>query len=199
MVGPQYDLRQQDVDDLVDYGIVYRDSAEALRPFSAAFGDYLKPIQTTVDIWPLWRDAECSLRDALERRLKDRYEGTPWSEKLKKERPKLREMIEGWEQNREKEKATCGSPASENLLACCYPLELYQIMCVDWETLGRPLLGQDKQSWSGKFSLLAKIRNPLAHNRAKAISEGERNQAQGICLEIVERIGNWRVGAPGAD
>ena len=67
-------------------------------------------------------------------------------------------------------------------------MDLFQIMAADWASLGEPILGTDKQAWSIKFGLLAKVRTPLAHNRSEAVQEGERLQAEGICRELLGRI-----------
>lgn len=86
------------------------------------------------------------------------------------------------------EKARFGSRASPSLLAYTYPMDLYRIMATDWSSLGNPLLGPDRQGWSGKFALLSKVRTPLAHNRDEAVEDGERLQAEGICREILARV-----------
>ena len=59
-------------------------------------------------------------------------------------------------------------------------------MVTDWTKLGAPLFGNDKQSWAVKFDVLSKVRTPLAHNREEAVSDGERDQAKGICQEILD-------------
>jgi hypothetical protein len=71
-------------------------------------------------------------------------------------------------------------------------MDLFQIMAVDWTAFGEPLLGPDKQGWSVKFGLLAKVRTPLAHNRDEAVEEGEKLQAEGICREVLARLKLWQ-------
>ena len=72
-----------------------------------------------------------------------------------------------------------------SLLAYTYPQQLFALMAVDWKRFGEPLLGTDRQRWAMNFTLLSKMRTPLAHNR-ESVSDGERNQARGICQEIID-------------
>ena len=193
LVGPQYDVVADDVDSLVAYGVLQRDEQRAVKPFADAFCDYLRLVESRVDIWPLWRDTERALRDALDSRLEERF-GSPWLEPLKKAHQKLCTLIESCEGKIEHERARFGIQASENVLAYSYPHEIFQIMSVDWSSLGEPLLGKDRQAWASKFALLSKIRTPLAHNREEAIQVAERTQTEGICKEILARLEQWRTG-----
>ena len=46
---------------------------------------------------------------------------------------------------------------------------------------------RDRCIWALKFNILAKVRNPLARNRAESVDDGDRKQAEGICREILNR------------
>ena len=95
-------------------------------------------------------------------------------------------MIDGCQEKRERERRLFDR-SSSSLLAYMYPMDLYTLMATDWPHLAESLLGRDKQGWAVKFSLLAKVRTPLAHNREEAVSEAERVQAEGVCREILQR------------
>lgn len=187
LVGPSWDVTQNDVEELIDYGIIKRDLNSNIHAFSNSLLDYLQFIRESVDIWPLWRETERSLRDTLVVLLEDKY-GKEWPESLMKAQIKIAPLIQDCQKKMAKEKEKFGSNASENLLAYTYPFELYQIMSTDWKSLGAPFLGNDKNVWSMKFSLLSKVRTPIAHNREEALKNNERVQAVGFCDEIGDRI-----------
>jgi AAA ATPase domain len=193
MLGPQWNVTADDVDAMVDYGLLGTESGGRLLSFSSGFDDYVRFVEGSVEMWPLWRDTERVLREDLERALKQRF-GEEWVREIKNARPKLRGLIEGCEHLMAKEQARFGARASSSLLAYTYPMDLFNLMAADWSALGEPLLGPDKQGWSIKFGVLAKVRTPLAHNREEAVQEGERLQAEGVCREILGRCetsGAW--------
>ncbi len=162
-----------------------------LALFSEAFADYLRFVEHSVEIWPLWRDTERALRDALETLLTSTF-GESWPSALKKARPKLARLIEDCEDRLSKEQARFGLRTVSGLLGYAYPMDLYQIMAADWPHLGEPVLGPDKQGWAVKFALLSKLRTPLAHNRAEAVEPAEKLQAEGACREILQRYEDWK-------
>lgn len=197
LVGPQWDVTSDDVDALCDLGVVLQDENGALRGFSRTFEDYLRFVAHSIDLWPLWRDTERVLRDVLERKLEGTF-GADWPEGLIKARPKLKQLIEDCQEKRDRELKRFGARAASSLLAYAYPMDLYQLMTADWTVLAESLLGRDKQAWAVKFNVLSKVRTPLAHNREEAVDDGERAQARGVCLEILERYRELE-GSAGSD
>ena len=186
IVGPQWDVTAEDVAALCELGVL-RDGDGILRGFSRAFEDHLRIMGRSIDIWPLWRDTERALRDVLERNLEGNF-GPVWPNALGKARPKLKPMIDECRKLRDAEQKKFGFRNAEpSLLSYSYPMDLYKIMSANWTNLGEPLLGKDKQSWGLKFNILAKVRNPLAHNRSESVDDGDRKQAEGICREILNR------------
>jgi hypothetical protein len=188
MLGPQWDVVRDDLDAMVDYGVLCAGDKEQLRSFSEGFGEYVRFVEGSVELWPLWRDTERVLRDGIEARLRACF-GVGWPEEIKKARPKLAKIVDKCQEMMSQEQGRFGSRAAPTLLAYTYPADLYQIMAADWSTLGEPLLGPDKQGWAVKFGVLAKVRTPLAHNREEAVSDGERLQSEGICRQILDRLG----------
>ena len=65
-VGPQRDVSSADVEALCELGIALREGEGGLRGFSRAFEEYLRSVDRSIDVWPLWRETERALRDALE-------------------------------------------------------------------------------------------------------------------------------------
>ncbi len=186
LVGPQWDVVAQDVDALRELGVLLGDEANGLHGFSRSFEDHLRVVGRGLDLWSLWRETEQALRGYLERGLKDRF-GLDWPEDLGKARPKFQERIVHWRKEREKERRRFGDRAESSLLAYTYPMQLYELMTVDWPRLGQPLLGADRAGWDKKFGVLAKVRTPVAHSREGVVGDGERTQAMGICQEILDR------------
>ena len=179
-VGPQWDVTSADTDALCELGIALRDEEGVLRSFSSTFEEYLRVVERGIDIWPLWRETERVVREVLEQHL-ERAFGPDWPDALCKAKPKRKGLIESCREKRAKEQGRFGARAEASLLAYTYPKELYDLMVTDWTTLGAPLFGSDKQRWALKFDVLSKVRTPLAHNREETVSDGERDQAKGIC------------------
>ena len=186
LVGPQWDVVAQDVDALRELGVLLSDEEDGLRGFSRSFEDHLRIVERGIDLWPLWRETEQALREYLDQRLTGRF-GRDWPEGLGKARPKFRERIADWRGDREKERKRFGDRAESSLLAYTYPMQLYELMVIDWPAFGEPLLGADKTGWDRKFGVLAKVRTPVAHSREGVVGDGERTQAMGICREILDR------------
>ena len=186
LVGPQWDVTAQDVDALRGLGVLLSDGEGGLRGFSRSFQDHLRVVERGIDLWPLWRETEQALREYLDRGLNDSF-GPDWPEDLGKARPKFQEKIAHWREEREKESRRFGDRAESSLLAYTYPMQLYELMAVDWARLGQPLLGPDRAGWDKKFGVLAKVRTPVAHSREGVVGDGERTQAKGICREILDR------------
>ena len=182
-VGPQWDITTADTDALCELGLARRDEAGVLQGFSKSFEEHLQLLERNVDIWALWRETERVLREVIEQRLEGAF-GPDWPDAFYRARPKRRPLIDRCREKRMREQERFGARAEGSLLAYTYPKDLYDLMVTDWTKLGEPLLGSDKQSWSLKFDVLSKVRTPLAHNRP--VSDGERDQAKGICEEILD-------------
>src|ERR1019366_8820197 len=82
LVGPVYDASQMDMDALVRYGVLAKNQ-EGFRAFADSFGEYLPLVARTIDVWPLWRETETSLRRAVEMLL-DEFYGNQWENALVK-------------------------------------------------------------------------------------------------------------------
>jgi hypothetical protein len=71
-----------------------------------------------------------------------------------------------------------------NLIDFTYPGDLFAIIFAEWNTLSA-IFGRDRAYWDQRAQLLAKIRNPLAHNRDAILHDYERQIAEGYCKEIL--------------
>ena len=194
VVGPQWDVTKEDVDALCEIGLLQKEEDGGLHGFSREFEEHLEVVSRNVDIWPLWRDTERAIRDFLENNLMTKF-GTEWPIRLTQARPNLGKVIgecqNKQDKERQKKERRLYSGEISPLLYYSYPMDLFQIMAADWMSLGEPLLGRDKKGWHEKFSVLAKVRTPLAHNRMESVGDGERKQAEGICQQILELYSDY--------
>lgn len=186
LFGPIVDVKQTDVDEFLRYGLLKATDDDRFIAFSAHFQAYLRLVERQVDLWPLWREAESALRQVVTLKMVEQY-GENWIEHLEKSRPHLKSIFDGCRKAQQKEEKSFGSRASRNLLDFTYPQDLFAIIFAEWDVL-KARFGKDKNYWDQRAQLLAKVRNPLAHNRDAALYEHERQIAEGYCKEIITTL-----------
>lgn len=183
LFGPVVDVKQTDVDEFLRYGLSQPTDRGDYVAFSAHFQTYLKLIERQVDLWPVWRETEIVLRNLITTAMLEQH-GEQWIEKLEKARPNLKPIFERCREAQQKEEGSFGSRASRNLVDFTYPQDLFAIIFAEWNTF-KSKLRKDRNYWDQRAQLLAKIRNPLAHNRDEVLYEHERQIAEGYCKEIL--------------
>lgn len=188
LFGPVFDVKQTDIDRFLWYGLIKLIEEQYLA-FSRHFQIYLQIIERQVDLWPLWKQTETTLRQVITAVLLDKYKGN-WIEKLYKNYPNLQKIFDRCREAQQKEEKSFGSMASRNLIDFTYPLDLFNIISAEWKTF-EPVFGKDQNYWNQRFTLLSKIRNPLAHNREYVLQEYERRTAEGYCEEILTTLEKW--------
>jgi hypothetical protein len=186
LFGPIVDVRQTDVEELLRYGLIKPSDRGSFTAFSSHFQTYLRLIERQVDLWPLWRETETTLRQVITVRMMEQY-GEDWIGELEKSRPNLKSIFDKCRESQQKEEESFGSRASRNLIDFTYPQDLFAILFAEWNIF-KSLFGKDKGYWDQRAQLLAKIRNPLAHNRDTALYEHERQIAEGYCKEILAAL-----------
>ncbi len=186
LFGPVIDVNQTDVEEFQRYGTIQTSTEGTYVAFSAHFHAYLQLIERQIDLWPLWRETEVALRTIVTSKMHEQY-GEKWIEKLITAKPNLKSIFEKCREAQQKEQKAFGSRASQNLLDFTYPQDLFAIIFAEWSAFS-PIFGKDKNYWDQRAQLLAKIRNPLAHNRDQALYEHERRIAKGYCEEILETL-----------
>ncbi len=82
--------------------------------------------------------------------------------------------------------------ASQHLIDFTYPADLFGIICAKglWQEHFQPIFGNDPNYWNERKKLLAKCRNPLAHNRAEILQPHELMIVEGYCTEILRCVQN---------
>jgi len=171
------------LDELINYGVLARTEEGAIVAFAGGFHEYLLEHARDVPIWPLWNQTEAGLRRALDAQLRATYR-EPWEIEYRKKYLHKANIIKEMSDRRRKYKDS----EHVSLLNFSYPMDLFELMQANWKELGEPILGRDKSYWKPKFEIMAKVRNPLAHNNQSVVKESEVNQAKGICQEIIELI-----------
>ncbi|WP_406859543.1 ATP-binding protein [Streptomyces sp. HUAS MG47] len=185
VLGPQLVVTPDDAQVLLQQGlIVVRD--DTYRAFSQDFQEYLTLIGRQLGHWDQWMAVEGRVRDLVDDGFTGRY-GEEWPDELRAKRPKLTAVLDKCEELRAREARAYGARASARLLDFTYPRDLYDLMASHWDVFGK-LLGKDKAYWSERFSLLAKVRNPMVHNRMSVVTPVEQRMFGVYCEELMELL-----------
>jgi len=183
LFGPVVDVQQTDTDEFLRYGLIQPTDQGIYLAFSAHFQTYLKLIERQTELWPIWRETELELRRLITTKMLDQY-GEQWIDRLERARPNLKRIFDRCREAQRQEETSFGSRASRNLIDFTYPRDLFAIIFAEWNTLSA-IFGRDRAYWDQRAQLLAKIRNPLAHNRDAILHDYERQIAEGYCKEIL--------------
>ncbi|MDG6249556.1 Swt1 family HEPN domain-containing protein [Methanocalculus sp.] len=191
LFGPVIDVTQGDVERLLKQGIITPHPSGLYHGYSEHFQEYLALISREVEFWPIWCQTEKGLREIITTQLENKH-GLNWVGILENQKQSLKTMFENCRQRQQKEKANFGIKASDRILDFTYPHDLFEIIFFEWTPIFKDIFYKDKNYWAQKVELLAKIRNPLAHNRFDCVSESEKINAEGYCKEILERIREFK-------
>nr|WP_290665148.1 Swt1 family HEPN domain-containing protein [Ardenticatena sp.] len=189
LFGPVVDVKWTDVENLLKYGFIKQDEQGTYTAFSEHFQTYLEIVERQFDwdLWPVWRQTEKALRQLITRMMRKKY-GDNWIEALEKAKSHLKRTIfDRCREAQAKEERVYGNRASSNLIDFTYPQDLFTIIFAEWDVF-KEIFGQDKNYWGQRSQLLAKIRNPYAHNRDEVVYDYERQIAEGYCREILAVI-----------
>lgn len=183
VLGPQVTVTPHDAQSLLQQGLI-RIQGDAYHAFSDHFGQYLTLIGRNAGHWSSWMDVESGIRDLVESTYEEAY-GPDWLEELRRARPKLCTILDRCDELRARELRTFGTRASTRLLDFTYPRDLYDLMVAHWDLFGK-ILKKDKNYWNERFALLAKVRNPMVHNRMSVVTPVEQKMFQVYCDELME-------------
>ena len=193
LFGPVIDVKQTEVTEFENYGLIKPTEEGPYVAYSEHFHDYLKlqerATEFAADLWPIWRDTEKALREVITNTMSNAY-GVNWIDELGKTRPNLKNIFDDCRKAQQKEEKSFGDRASQNLIDFTYPTHLFEIIRARglWDDYFRPLFGRDKNYWEERQKLLAKCRNPLAHNRDEVLQPHERTIVEGYCNEILDTL-----------
>jgi hypothetical protein len=184
LFGPRYDLDSKSIERLLKFGMIYKDENSRYQCFLNFFKEYLSLKQNEIDFWPLWSETEISLRTIIKQELFKKY-GEEWEEEFIKKYPKKENSIIELRRTMEKNKRNFPDKASSHLVDYTYPKDMYDIfISTDWSTVYCHIFNGQKKDWIKKFKILAKIRNPIAHNNEYFLNDVDKNLAISYCKEI---------------
>ncbi len=211
VVGPVLNLTQMSIERLTKYGLVQSVSARekygtyfqtlinaglvkegdiSYNSISIHLDDYLRQKEIEFDIWPLWNEAEHQVRNLITVHLKGKY-GEDWRNNFVTKNPRQEDNIKKMEQVRDSNIHRFGTLASNELVRYTYPLDMWDTFITsDW-TWFQVIFKNNKSDWQIKFSLLAKIRNPISHSNKDFVLQDTLTKAKEICNEIIEKIKIW--------
>lgn len=190
LFGPVIDVKQTDVTELQNYGLLQPAENGTYTTYSEHFHNYLKlherSTEFAADLWPIWRDTEKALREVITTAMFNVH-GSQWIERLEEERPNLKSIFDECRKAQEKEERSFGDRASQNLIDFTYPADLFTILCAKglWKPYFEPIFGHTPNYWEHRKQLLAKCRNPLAHNRSEVLQVHELKIIEAYCQEIL--------------
>lgn len=162
------------------------------------FSDYFtvffdKEHWESIDYWPLWTDTEKRIRGLIKIYIKNCYSADWETELIAKfgSNKTWTERFESLKKVRERNKQLFTN-ASDNLVDYTLTRDMYDIfMSVAWQDWFGKVFEGPKKDWSKKFTFLADIRNPMAHNNREFISQDAIQNATEICNDIIRIIGEW--------
>lgn len=191
VIGPKWKLKTGSASNLKSYGLLKEnlngnDVTEGFQTWSVHFQDYLSKISRESPIWEKWAEAEILIRDFIVIKLESHY-GDNWMSILKAREDNLSKIIFKCENIMQTESKKFGLSSQFRWIDYTYPHDLWQIITLEWSRFSNLLQenNHNKKYWSDRFDLLAKIRNPLAHNRSGVISEYEITLANAYCDELI--------------
>lgn len=189
VVGPRWSVRTGSLEILQRYGLVRSAQVEAGQQYSGwseHFQLFLERSAREASIWALWRETECAIRDLIREKISRAY-GDEWISALKVRHPNVAEAVSSCERRLAQERKVFGVAAVGGVLDYSYPMDLWSIIACEWD-LFRGLLLHDKRYWADRFTHLAKVRTPTAHNREVVVPDHEIDLAQAHCKEILAVI-----------
>ncbi len=189
LFGPRYDLDQKSIERLVKFGMIYKDEDKKYKCFSIFFKEYLSLKQNEIDFWPLWTETETILRNIIKEKLIENY-GEIWEEKFIKKYSKKENSLKELKVTMEKNKKSFAERASTHLVDYTYPQNMYEIfISTEWSNVYYKIFDGEKREWNKIFELLAKIRNPIAHNNEYFLDSSDKNLAITYCNKIKKILG----------
>ena len=211
-IGPKYDLKKTELDELVARGYIteernasygsidhdndYDSQMTRYETISEHFIDYLR-IVTEVDvdqIWTILSETEKKIRLIIEKEMKKEY-GVRWMDELRRIAEECRKINRRFidfhkaDNYIESNRRRFGVRANDNILNVISIHELTNIMEYHWQKNFSKYFNNELFSkWIYKFNVIAKARNPLAHNFAEYLTEEEIKVTEAYCNEVTKSI-----------
>jgi hypothetical protein len=193
VVGPRWSVKAGSSEVALRYGLIRKIDEGAFQRYGAWSGHFELFLQRCAregSIWELWRETECAVREFIQDVCVLTY-GDNWLEAVSKRHRGIADAVAGCEKRMIQERQNFGVAAIGGVLDYSYPMDLWCVISSEWE-LFRARLLRDKKYWAERFSHLAKVRTPTAHNRETVIPDHEIVLAHAYCKEILAALHNYR-------
>lgn len=194
--GPRLDLTQQNIDELLSYGLIKENTARtpllgtkivpAYVCFSESFQHYLRDHARDEQLYSFLGETELALRKLIRKKFQDKYK-SGWLNELKNRFPK---EFEDYEKIQTKEKNQNRVGASDNILDYSYLGFLCTIVFDKHWSLFSSLFQkngpqQGQQYWKKRGDKISEMRNPVMHLRIENIPTDEHLICKEYCQEIL--------------
>ncbi len=196
LFGPVVQATKADAVRLTSRGLLRTGPDGYYHAFSAHFTDYLRAHSRSVDLWPLWSQAECALREIVADTMRQLYGANSWADEMVRQKPRLGPIVDNWRELMQRERHSVGSQASQDLLDFTYPADLWHVIKAHFRNFS-PIFGKDERHWGRCFETLAFVRTRLAHNRPSSVEQEDKDHAEAYCREIIKAAHRWRTGSSG--
>ncbi len=183
--GPVIKATRQDAGKLERYQLI-QPSGESYQGFSDHFTKYLNAQSQIIDLWEVWKNTECALRDFIINAMQKEY-GSVWEENVEAKFSELRPVFEKCRSHRDNARKFLGEQASHRLLDYASPRGYWKIIELHWQHFSNRL-GKTKKEWQERFELIKSVRDPMAHNAAHSLHPDRIKQAEIYCRELLEAI-----------
>ena len=110
--------------------------------------------------------------------------GPNWTDTMRSRHKNIDKIIQRCVEMMNRELKNFGHVVSVTFIDYSYPMELWEFIAAEW-ALFRELLGRNKDYWNLRFTHLAKVRTPTAHNRDIVLAPHEIKLAEVYCHELL--------------
>ena len=213
ILGPVYDLDEDELDKLVEYDFLQKTEAERkLSLLGSSYGYFFHPedepakecaylapsdyfsllfrrqYTNKVDFWDEWTSTIQTMHLLAQRFFQDNW-GEEWEDQAEPVK-----VISEMKHYRAKDSAagiTC-SPLLEYLTENL----LRDLFDTYWDSFSPVFGGFQRNDFFDRFAYILKIRNHHAHINARFLTEEERDKANGYLKEFKKAIDGWFAGSP---
>ena len=187
LIGPRFNVKQNDVDKLLSYGIIerVRDSCEIkYRAVSEYFYEYLKIAALDIPIWSQISRFEILMRGLIKIYIN---ECPDWENKMSINQKGIYNVIS---QEKAKSKRIFGGLASDNIIDYLHMSHYFPAFVKPgWQWFKHIFTSYERvEECEKSFIVLTNVRNPIAHFNAGFLSDEEILKASNIANISIAQI-----------
>ena len=198
MVGPRFNLCQEDISLLASYAIITRkkidDGVIMYNSLSTVFEEYLQFVPLDIPIWESIFLFEKKMRQLIKEKYLYEYEGEWEQDYMIKYGSGNGGFIPKLRKDRDKSLKLFGDAASMHLVDYMYMRDYYTYFIRDnWSWYSRVFtrFRGDQNLFQKWMSFLCDVRNPLAHSNGNFLTKDEMLRADEYCKSLIEQIDDF--------